>query len=140
MKQVQKGFTLIELMIVVAIIGILAAVAIPAYTDYTARAQVSEVFLMTDGVKNSVAEQCQQAGSCTGGITTIPAYPTGKYSSVTSVDANGAIIGTMGTAASGVNSKVAGATVTLTPTLNAASITWACTTTLGAAYKPKSCS
>ena len=60
MKQIQKGFTLIELMIVVAIIGILAAVAIPAYSDYTAKAQASEAFVILDGLKTTVAEQMSQ--------------------------------------------------------------------------------
>ena len=60
MKQVQKGFTLIELMIVVAIIGILAAVAIPAYQDYTGKAQASEAFVLLDGLKAALAEQLAQ--------------------------------------------------------------------------------
>ncbi|OGV75957.1 MAG: hypothetical protein A3I83_04510 [Methylotenera sp. RIFCSPLOWO2_02_FULL_45_14] len=136
MKQVQKGFTLIELMIVVAIIGILAAIAIPAYQDYIARAQVSEAFVMVDGVKVGVAEQCIDAGTCTAGVTTIPSYPTGKYASVTSVDADGVIIATMATTA---NAAVASETVTFTPTLNAASVTWACASSLAAKYLPKSC-
>lgn len=61
-KAVQKGFTLIELMIVVAIIGILAAIALPAYQDYTARAQASEGFSVTSGVRTDVAEQFAQTG------------------------------------------------------------------------------
>lgn len=60
MKQIQKGFTLIELMIVVAIIGILAAVAIPAYQDYTGKAQASEAFVLLDGIKAALAEQLTQ--------------------------------------------------------------------------------
>src|SRR5262249_8879339 len=59
MRQIQKGFTLIELMIVVAIIGILAAVALPAYQDYTIRAKVSELVLAASGFKTSVAEKAQ---------------------------------------------------------------------------------
>ena len=140
MKQIQKGFTLIELMIVVAIIGILAAIAIPAYSDYIARAQVSEAFVLVDGVKVAVAEECQNNGTCVGAYTTAvkPNLPTGKYSTVTSVSADGVILGTMATTA---NSKVAGGTVTFTPTLNAASVTWACTGggLLVGKYLPKSC-
>ena len=62
MKRIQQGFTLIELMIVVAIIGILAAIALPAYQDYTVRAKVSEVMLAASGQKNSVAEFFQTRG------------------------------------------------------------------------------
>jgi len=63
MKIIQKGFTLIELMIVVAIIGILAAVAIPAYGDYTGRAQAAEAFTLMDGLKTPMAEQFANIGS-----------------------------------------------------------------------------
>ncbi len=137
----QQGFTLIELMIVVAIIGILAAIAIPAYADYTARAQVSEAYVLADGVKTTVAESCNVLGTCTAAVT--PAnisLPTGKYSNVTSVSANGAILVTMNAGAP-TSALVQGATVTLTPTLNAASVTWACvqTGTNAGKYTPKSC-
>ena len=63
MKRVQQGFTLIELMIVVAIIGILAAVALPAYQDYTVRAKLSEVLLAASSAKNTVAEAAQSEGA-----------------------------------------------------------------------------
>ena len=62
-KKAQQGFTLIELMIVVAIIGILAAIALPAYKDYTVRAKVSEVILAASSAKNTVAETAQVNGA-----------------------------------------------------------------------------
>ena len=70
MKAVQKGFTLIELMIVVAIIGILAAIAIPAYQNYTIRAQVTEGLNLADGWKTSVGEFYAQNGTFPAGSST----------------------------------------------------------------------
>jgi len=123
MKTVQKGFTLIELMIVVAIIGILAAIAIPAYQDYTQRAQVSEAFTLISGAKSALAEFAQTNG----------AYPTtaqltsdlnlggtiaGKYSSYVVGNANGEITVTMN--ATGVGNAVKGKKVKFAPPTAAA--------------------
>ena len=98
-KKVQKGFTLIELMIVIAIIGILAAIAIPAYQNYTIRAQVTEGLSLSDNYKTAIAEFYQNVGnfpagvSAAGSATTIPmpGNTVGKYVSAITVDANGNI-------------------------------------------------
>ncbi|MEP7102584.1 MAG: pilin [Burkholderiales bacterium] len=141
-RKVQAGFTLIELMIVVAIIGILAAIALPAYQDYIARSQVSEAFVLIDGQKTVVAEACNAKGDC---ATSNPLslQANGKYSAVAPADANGVLTATMYAAASGTSTLVATKTVIMTPTLasGAGSITWACTGTIaGTKYAPKSCS
>jgi type IV pilus assembly protein PilA len=138
MKNVQKGFTLIELMIVVAIIGILAAIAIPAYSDYTARAQASEAFALLDGFKTPVTEAIadQGSGGCAAPANAVLA---GKYVSGTTftwTDPSCAIVSTF--AATGTNPKIASKTVTLT--YNNTAGTWTCATNLPAGVKPAACS
>ena len=135
-KSVQQGFTLIELMIVVAIIGILAAIALPAYQDYIARSQVSEICALLDGQRGAIGEACTNSGDCSGVAAGVSLAATGKYSNVAANTASGILPASM----SGVSSAlVNGKSVQLTPTLTAGAITWACATNLLAVHKPKSC-
>jgi type IV pilus assembly protein PilA len=130
MKKVQQGFTLIELMIVVAIIGILAAIAIPAYQDYTIRAQVSEGLNLAAGAKAAVTEYFQDQGvmptdNVEAGIE-IPANILGKYVSTVGVG-NGVVTVTYSNGApQSANLAINGLTITLTPTNNTGSVSWNC--------------
>ena len=143
MKRIQSGFTLIELMIVVAIIGILAAIAIPQYQNYVARAQVSEALVLASGAKTAVAEYYNVNGEfpTTSGLAGIDAM-SGKYVDTVEVGANGVITATFdgvaGTGGEDSHTKIAGKTVTLAPTGSGGSITWVCGGTVGI-YLPSSC-
>ena len=140
MKAIQKGFTLIELMIVVAIIGILAAIALPAYQDYTARAQMSEALVLADGQKTAVTEYYSDKGEFPGdntsaGISAASAI-SGKYVAAVAV-ASGVITSTM--KSTGVAAGIQSGTLTLTPTAGSGSVSWACTSGVNAKYKPAAC-
>jgi len=124
----QQGFTLIELMIVVAIIGILAAIAIPAYQDYTIRAQVSEGLNLTGACKAAVTEFYQDTGGFPGDNTEAglaqPGEIVGKYTVSVTVEANGLCVAEYGDEA---NINILGAELTMTPVDNTGSVGWDCT-------------
>ncbi len=138
MRKVQQGFTLIELMIVVAIIGILAAVAIPAYQDYTAKAQASEGFTLLGGMKTPVAEAVAASGLAGGCVTPTGAVTAGKYVASLTIAAAGADCSAKAVyAAANINPKVASKDVTFL--FNTTTGAWTCASTLPAEIVPKSC-
>jgi type IV pilus assembly protein PilA len=164
MKTIQKGFTLIELMIVIAIIGILAAIAIPAYQNYTIRSQVTEGISMAAGWKTAISEYYAQNGSFPTGSTTIAAGAAnkvsvtgnsqGKYVGSITVGAGGVISVTY--TGSQVSAKLLNGILTFVPGTDAnADVVWICgtatlptnvtlgggaaNTTITAAYLPTSC-
>ena len=156
MKKMQQGFTLIELMIVVAIIGILAAVALPAYQDYTIRAKMSEVILAADACKTPIVEASQtglaSAPTSADSFGCESSSAVSKYVKSISTDVNGVITVTAQNIKSG---DPDGKTVKLTPTVDATGTTavandfkegsnkairsWVCTGTVSAKYLPASC-
>ncbi|EMT2868562.1 pilin [Neisseria gonorrhoeae] len=127
MNTLQKGFTLIELMIVIAIVGILAAVALPAYQDYTARAQVSEAILLAEGQKSAVTEYYLNHGiwpkdNTSAGVAS-PTDIKGKYVKSVTV-ANGVVTATM--KSDGVNNEIQGKRLSLWAKREAGSVKWFC--------------
>ena len=136
MKTIQKGFTLIELMIVIAIIGILAAIALPAYQDYTIRSKVSELILAASAARTAITEKYQsdQDSANMGSGTVITAF--GKIATAT-VTSAGVVTITGVSAPTSVGTAVS---VVLTPVVNTAAgtLTWSCTGT-PSRYMPGSC-
>jgi type IV pilus assembly protein PilA len=124
-KRISKGFTLIELMIVIAIIGILAAIAIPAYQNYTIRSQITEGLTLADGWKTAIAEYYANTGNWpTQSLLTGTCVTVGKYESAVTVNAGGVIAITYGNQ---VNSKVSGCVLSLSPYTNANNdVLWRC--------------
>lgn len=141
MKNMQQGFTLIELMIVVAIIGVLAAIALPAYQGYLARSQMTEALNLAGGLKWVVGEAYSQTSACpSSGSAGVAAASTvsGNYVDQVEVSSDCKIIATMRT--SGLNPNISGKTLTLQMTDNGGSISWTCTSNAEQKYLPKSCS
>ncbi|HEZ9836633.1 TPA: pilin, partial [Neisseria gonorrhoeae] len=127
MNTLQKGFTLIELMIVIAIVGILAAVALPAYQDYTARAQVSEAILLAEGQKSAVTEYYLNHGKWpenndSAGVAN-PTEIKGKYVQSVTVT-NGVVTATM--ASSNVNNEIKDKKLSLWAKRQDGSVKWFC--------------
>ncbi|MEO8857708.1 MAG: pilin [Burkholderiaceae bacterium] len=148
-RSMQKGFTLIELMIVVAIIGILAAVALPAYQDYTIRAKVSELILAGSSGKTSLAEAVQSNGSFPPAASDPVATQASKYVAAVGYIYNSASSGTIVAVATGAEPKLAGKGVQFVGTAtDNGQVTWVCgaaavagsvTAVMDSKYLPASC-
>ncbi|MBL8289299.1 MAG: pilin [Rubrivivax sp.] len=133
-RRVQQGFTLIELMIVVAIIGILAAVALPAYRDYSVRAKVSELILAASAAKTSIAEYANTSGALPPNGYQLDSQ-TSPY--VASIGWDGAKVTVTATAK---EPAISGGTLFLNATLASGQVNWTCTGgTIAAKYLPSSC-
>ncbi|WP_444994543.1 pilin [Aliikangiella sp. IMCC44359] len=141
MKKVQSGFTLIELMIVIAIIGILAAFAIPAYQDYVARSQAGEAYSLASGLKVQVGDIYMDEGDFANADSTKFGIPTaasvsGKYVSEVAI-LDGVITAKLGKA--DASKAIRNSTVELSPVDNGGSISWTCTYSGEDKYAPKAC-
>ena len=141
-RKAQQGFTLIELMIVVAIIGILAAIALPAYQDYTIRTQVTEGMTLGSGAKTAVGEFYDNYGTLPSNNASAGLAASGEIEGkyVVSVDASGGVI--TATYGNDANAAIAGDVLIISPITHAGSLEWVCGgtgTDVLAKYRPASC-
>ncbi len=140
MKRIHQGFTLIELMIVVAIIGILAAIAIPAYSDYTARSQAAEAYTLLDGLKTPVADAVMQDNSATSCTPPSSAITSGRYvNDISSAWGAGICTLTATFKATGVNYQLQNKTVVLTFDASTGKFDCSAGGTLPATIKSRAC-
>lgn len=141
MRTLQKGFTLIELMIVVAIIGILAAVALPAYQDYTVRAKVSEVILAASSAKTAVAEAAQIGSAMPSTTTSVVDSQSSTYVASVGYSKSSDSVGVITVTTSNRDSKISGVTVLMSGTLQTnGQVVWQCGPgSINVKYLPSSC-
>jgi type IV pilus assembly protein PilA len=132
----ERGFTIIEVMIVMTIIGILAALCIPLYQSYVARSKIAEAFMLADPVKLAISEQYVQSGAFPADNTAAefgaPATLRGRYVGSIAIAA-GVVLVTY------ADPTLAGQTVTFTPTAAGNLVTWACTSSLPEHLRPRGC-
>lgn len=147
-RSLQKGFTLIELMIVVAIIGILAAVALPAYQDYTVRAKTTEVILAASSPKTSISEAAQTFGAMPATASVTVDTQSSKYVSAVGYAWTATSVGVVTASANIANeAKLAAGgtgatpgTIVLTGTIQSnGQVVWVCSGTIASKYRPASC-
>jgi type IV pilus assembly protein PilA len=136
MQRKQQGFTLIELMIVIAIIAILMSFAIPAYRDYTVRTKVGEGIQLAAAAKQAVTETYMSTNTypTTNAEAGLNSVIAGEYTSAVTVGANGVITVTYKS-----NAGISGGSITLTPTDSTGSVEWNCASTIAAKYVPSEC-
>ncbi len=139
-RSIQKGFTLIELMIVVAIIGILAAVALPAYQDYTVRAKVSEVILAASSAKTSIAEGANSLGAMPLDTSvTVSTQASNYVASVSYINTGSSTTGVITVTTTSRDSNIDGVNITMTGTYANGQVIWVCGGSVLAKYRPSSC-
>lgn len=141
-RSMQMGFTLIELMIVVAIIGILAAVALPAYQDYTVRAKTSEVVLAAAGGKTAVAESYATLGHMPANITSAGiTAQTSPFVSTVTYSTGSATAATIYAQASAKEPKISSGNVSLSGSADTITgvVSWVCSGTIAGKYLPANC-